>query len=163
MFIVKRTALFILSLALITGCRDPITLGNVSPVNLPAEIERARTEQKLLLMEFGSSDSCPPCITLEQQVFSKKEFTDYAESNLVFVRLDFPFRSSLPPATQATNDLLAKKFGVEAFPTFVALDGTGNEFWRMPAKNDPAPVLDGRIFEPKGFIQMIESVKQKRP
>jgi thioredoxin-related protein len=147
---------------LFTGCRETRTLVNVTPVNLPVEIERARTQQKLLLLEFGSSDSCPPCITLERQVFSQPEFISYAESNLVFVRLDFPFRGSLPADTQATNDLLAKKFDVGAFPTFVALNSAGKEFWRMPAKDDPAPTIDGRLFEPKGFIGLIESVKQKQ-
>ena len=163
MFIVKRTALFILSLALVTGCHDPHAMVNVRPVNLPAEIDRARTEKKLLLIEFGSSDSCPPCIRLEREVFSKSEFTAYAESNLVFVRLDFPFRSDLPADTQATNELLAKKFDVGPFPTFIALNDAGKEFWRMPPKDDPHPSLDTRIFEPKFFIDMIDSVKRKQP
>jgi thioredoxin-related protein len=159
---VKRSALIILSLALVTGCREDKKLVNLTPVNLSAEIERARTQQKLLLLEFGSSDSCPPCIALEREVFSKPEFTAYEESNLVFVRLDFPFRSNLPADTQATNDLLARKFDVAVFPTFVALNSAGKELWRMPAKDDPKPGLDGRLFEPKGFIELIESVKQKR-
>jgi protein disulfide-isomerase len=159
---VKRSALLTLAAALLCSCREPKSLVNTAPVNLPAEIERARAEHKLLLLEFGSSDSCPPCIAFERKVFSTSEFDAYAESNLVFVRLDFPFRAELPPATQATNDSLARQFDVPAFPTFIALDSHGKEYWRMPAKNDPEPRLDQRLFDPKNFIEMIDSVKQKR-
>ncbi len=35
---------------------------------------RARSEKKLLLIEFTGSDWCPPCILLERQVFSQPEF-----------------------------------------------------------------------------------------
>ena len=160
---VKRSALLlVLGLALLSGCHEPRTAANLNiiPVNLPAEIDRARAEKKLVLIEFGSSDSCPPCTLLERNVFSKPEFMSYAAANLVFVRLDFPFRTDLPPATQATNDLLAKQYSVGKFPTFIALDAAGKEFWRMPAKNEIE--LDERLFEPRTVIELIESIKKKR-
>ena len=34
---------------------------------------RARSEKKLLLIEFTGSDWCPPCIMLGRQVFSQPE------------------------------------------------------------------------------------------
>ena len=131
------------------------------PVNLNAEVERAKAEEKLLFMEFGSSDSCPPCIELQNKVFSKAEFQNYAETNLVFVRLDYPLQTKLPPEVQATNELLAVQFEAWAFPTFVALDHEGKEFWRMPAKDDPNPGMPVRIFKPKGFIELLEGLKEK--
>ena len=132
---------------------------NAAPINLKAEIARAKAENKLLLLEFGSSDSCPPCIIFQQEVFSKPEFLTYEKSNLVFVRLDFPQRTPLSPDIQSTNVLLAQQFEAFAFPTFVALDRDGKEFWRMPEKGEMN--LDTSLFQPTNFIALIESVKKK--
>jgi thioredoxin-related protein len=131
---------------------------NASPVNLAAEIARAKTENKLLLMEFGSSDSCPPCIIFQQEVFSKPEFLAYEKSNLDFVRLDYPQRTALPAAIQVTNIILAQQFEAYMFPTFVALDRDGKEFWRMPQKGQLT--LETRLFQPKEFIALLESVRK---
>src|ERR1700733_12135933 len=98
---------------------------NAPPVNLPAEIARAKTENKLLLLEFGSSDSCPPCVLFEQKVFSTAEFKTYEKSNLVFVRLDYPQRHELRPDARATNSILAIQFDDYFFPTFIALNHDG--------------------------------------
>lgn len=134
---------------------------NAPPVNLAAEIKRAKTENKLLLLEFGSSDSCPPCIVFEQKVFSTPEFKAYEKSNLDFVRLDFPLKASLPPDAKATNALLSQQFDQYVFPTFIALDGSGKEFWRIPEKGSLESAWPAGIFTPANFIALLESVKAK--
>lgn len=171
-FIVKRNIffLFLFSAAVWICCNlssaddtnSPGTTAistNAAPVNLPAEIAQAKIENKLLLLEFGSSDSCPPCILFEQDVFSQPEFLAYQKSSLIFVRLDFPQRTQLPPAIQATNVFLAQQFEAFGFPTFVALDRDGKELWRMPQKGEMT--FDTRLFQPKEFIALLESVKAK--
>jgi thioredoxin-related protein len=127
---------------------------NAPPVNLPAEITRAKTENKLLLLEFGSSDSCPPCVLFEQKVFSTPEFQAYDKSNLNFVRIDLPEKHELRPDTLATNLFLARQFDITPIPTFIALDKNGKEFWRQEG-------LTLQQFDPKEFIALIESVKAK--
>jgi thioredoxin-related protein len=172
---VKRNIafLFLIAAAVGAGCnKDPnppsaaagtvAEAASAAPVNLPAEIARAKSENKLLLLEFGSSDSCPPCILFQQEVFSKPEFLAYEKSNLVFVRLDFPQRTPLPPDIQATNILLAQQFEAFAFPTFVALDHDGKEFWRSPEKDNPNPAIATALFDPKNFIALLESVRAKQ-
>jgi protein disulfide-isomerase len=67
---------------------------------------------------------------LHDKVFSRSEFQAYAESNLVFLVVDFPQKFHLPADAGATNELLAAKFNIEGFPTLVALDGDGKELWR---------------------------------
>lgn len=134
---------------------------NTPPVNLAAEVARANAQHKLLLLEFGSSDSCPPCVAFQKYVFSTPQFAAYEKTNLVFVRLDFPLKAALRPDTKATNDLLAVQFDVYAYPTFIALDKDGKDFWQLPKKNDPDPALDTRLFQPKNFIDLLNSVKAK--
>jgi thioredoxin-related protein len=167
---VKRILLFLvlISMAPLVGCNgdEPaidtsktVTDTNAPPVNLAAEVARARNENKLLLLEFGSSDACPPCVRFEQQVFSTLQFKAYAASNLVLVHLDFPLKSDLRPDTVATNTLLAQQFDAYGFPTFVALDRDGKEFWKMP-KNGEDPDYEP-LFKPENFIHLMEELKQK--
>ena len=97
----KLFILFFISAVFLTGCDgQPFTIDlskivtdtNAPPVNLSTEVARAKSENKLLLLEFGSSDSCPPCIVFQQKVFSTPEFQAYEKSNLVFIHVDFPFK-----------------------------------------------------------------------
>src|SRR4051812_47469229 len=96
-----------------------ITKVDAKPIRLADEVARVNAENKLVFLEFGSSDSCPPCELFEKKVFSTPEFLAYEKSNLVFLRVDFPFRTSLPADVNATNNLLAKQFDAVAFPTFI--------------------------------------------
>ena len=137
-----------------------VTDTNAPPVNLAAEITRAKSEHKLLLLEFGSSDACPPCERFQQEVFSTPQFEAYAASNLDFVHLDFPLKTDLRPDTMATNTLLSRQFDQNVFPTFIALDGSGKEFWRMPKSLDEDPGFDA-LFEPTNFIHLMEQLKEK--
>lgn len=132
-----------------------VTDTNAPPVNLAAEVPKARSEHKLLLLEFASSDSCPPCVLLQQRVFSSPEFIAFARSNLDFVRLDFPLKVDLRPDTTATNALLAQQFDVYGFPTFIALDGSGKPFWTMIG------VTNLSLIEPANFINLIKDVAKK--
>jgi thioredoxin-related protein len=168
---VKRNLLILLFTATVflTGCDGQeltvdmgktVTDTNAPPVNLSAEIARAKSESKLLLLEFGSSDSCPPCVLFQQKVFSSPEFKAYEKTNLDFVRLDYPLKTVLRPDTQATNDTLAKQFDILPFPTFIALDRDGKEFWRWPAEDNLE--VQTNLYNPQNFITLLESVKKKQ-
>ena len=151
-------------LAPIVGCRGDdeiqvdmsktVTDTNAPPVNLAAEVVKAKQDNKLLLLEFASSDACPPCVLLQQRVFSSPEFIAFAKTNLDFVRLDFPLKVDLRPDTTATNALLAQQFDAYAFPTFFALDSKGKPFWTVEG------VTNISLFEPSNFINLLKDVKK---
>jgi protein disulfide-isomerase len=105
-------------------------LTNSTTIDLNGAIARAKAENKLVFMDFTGSDWCPPCMELHEKIFSQPEFQSYAASNLVLLVVDFPSKFRLPAEVGATNDLLAKKFEVEGFPTLIALNGDGKEIWR---------------------------------
>lgn len=86
---------------------------------------RARSEKKLLLIEFTGSDWCPPCIMLERQVFSQPEFKEYAAQHLVLLEVDFPRMKELSDEQKAANEKLAERFGIYGFPSVVVLDSNG--------------------------------------
>jgi thioredoxin-related protein len=160
---------FSISIMFLAGCGDnvgatvdmssTVTDTNAPPLDLSSEIAQANTQKKLLLLEFGSSDACPPCVALQQHVFSTSVFQDYEKSNLLFLRLDYPLKHPLRFDTQATNDILAQQFNVGGYPTFIALDDNGKEFWRIPENDDSG--IDVPLFNPTNFISLLESVRKK--
>src|SRR6516164_6830998 len=71
--------------------------------DLPKAQAQAKSDNKLILMDFTGSDWCSWCIKLDQDTFSKPEFADYAQKNLVLVRLDFPQNKEQPDDLKAAN------------------------------------------------------------
>ncbi len=86
---------------------------------------RAKTEQKLLLLDFTGSDWCGWCKIMEKEIFSQPAFADYAREKLILVRLDFPRANPLSAELKEQNYALARKFGIRGFPTIVMLNGEG--------------------------------------
>jgi len=80
---------------------------------------------KVLLIDFSGTDWCPWCIKLDREVFSQKAFKNYAAKNLVLMLADFPRNKELPAELVKQNEALAKKHGIQGFPTVVLLRPDG--------------------------------------
>ena len=93
--------------------------------------QEAKSQQKLLLMDFTGSDWCGYCIMLDKEVFSKPEFKEYAGKNLILFEADFPRRKELPADTMEQNQRLAMKYQIQGFPTIVVLDSSGKELAQL--------------------------------
>lgn len=100
--------------------------------------KQAASENKIVLLDFTGSDWCGWCIRLEKEVFSQKEFVDYANSNLVLVKLDFPRDKAISAAEKQQNEALAKKYGIRGFPTIVVLDSKGRKLGDLGYKKGGA-------------------------
>jgi thioredoxin-related protein len=87
--------------------------------------QQAKANHKLLLLDFTGSDWCGWCMRLRKEVFSKPEFHDYANKNLVLMEVDFPRAKEQTRDLRLQNQNLAQRFGVEGFPTIVVLNGEG--------------------------------------
>lgn len=88
--------------------------------------EKAKAENKHLLIDFSGSDWCGWCIKLDKEVFSQKEFKDYAKDNLVLVMADFPRdKSKQSEDVQKQNQKLMDEFKVRGFPTVFILSPDG--------------------------------------
>ena len=102
--------------------------------DLDKALEKAKTENKALLVEFTGSDWCPPCIAMRKNVFSKKEFVDAASKNFILVELDFPKGDK---DLKEKNQPFAEKYKIECFPTVILLNSEGKEFNRFFASQYP--------------------------
>lgn len=88
---------------------------------------QAKKENKPILINFTGTDWCGWCIRLEKEVFSKKEFKDYAKDNLVLMEVDFPRKKKQTDEVKAQNKKLDKEFGIEGYPTIYLLDSEGKK------------------------------------
>ncbi|PYJ00483.1 MAG: hypothetical protein DME25_20590 [Verrucomicrobia bacterium] len=82
-------------------------------------------------MNFTGSDWCGWCKRLDKEVFSTKEFGDFAKDNLALVEIDFPSRKAQSDSLKKANDALKNQYRVQGFPTIVVLNGEGKELWRQ--------------------------------
>lgn len=83
--------------------------------------KKAEEENKNLFVDFYA-EWCVPCKLMDKDVFSRKEVGDYFNEKFVCCRLD---------AEQAENKPLAKKYGVNAFPTMIVMDAGGKELKKL--------------------------------
>ncbi len=90
----------------------------------------ASAENKVIILVFQGSDWCGPCMKLDREIWSTKEFQDLAEDKLVMLKADFPRRkkNKLSDEQQKHNNQLAEKYNSNGyFPFVIILDSKGNE------------------------------------
>jgi len=114
-------------------------------------LAKAKAEKKVAVVDFTGSDWCGWCIKLDKEIFSKKEFKDYAKDKLVLVEVDFPQSKPLPKKKQERHDQLQKEHKVEGFPTVLVFDSEGKEIGRLG-------YVEGG---PSAFIAELEKVTKK--
>ena len=126
---IKLKKLFLISIVFLlalTGCSKN---GSGDSLNWKTDLNEALTlakkENKVVLVDFTGSDWCQWCKRLNDEVFSKEEFEDFAKKNLVLVKIDFPQNIEQTNATKYYNQKLANIYGVEGFPTVILLDNNG--------------------------------------
>lgn len=93
--------------------------------NFEVAKKQAAKKKVPILVDFTGSDWCGWCVKLKKEVFSKEAFKNYAEKNLVLLKLDFPRNKKLPEETRNQNIKLMQKYGVRGFPTILILDSKG--------------------------------------
>lgn len=101
--------------------------GNNWHVDFEKAKNLAKEENKNILLDFTGSDWCGWCIKLDEEVFDKTAFKDYAKENLVLVEIDFPRSKEQSAETKAQNERLLQQFGVRGFPTIVILNSQGQK------------------------------------
>ncbi len=138
-----------LAAVLFCGCNQKAVAEDQAGIwktDYEAALKQASAENKYVLVDFSGSDWCGWCIKLEREVFSQKEFIDYAKANLICVLLDFPRGKELPKAQKASNQALSERYQVEGFPTVLILNSQGRAIKR-----------DG--YQPGGATKYVEFIK----
>ena len=100
-----------------------------------AALAQAKSQNKLVLLDFTGSDWCGYCKLIDKEVFDKQAFKDFADKNYVLVTVDFPHGKELPAEVKQQNDDLGKQYGIEGFPTLVVVNADGKELGRQVGYN----------------------------
>ena len=90
--------------------------------------ESAKSDHRLILLNFSGSDWCGPCIRMHKEIFESSVFTQYADQRLVLVNADFPRlrKHELAKDLQKKNDRLADSYNKEGiFPLTLILTSDG--------------------------------------
>jgi protein disulfide-isomerase len=107
--------------------------------DLPGALQQARSENKLVLLDFTGSDWCPWCIKFDHDVLSTENFAAYAGQKLELVKVDFPRHTAQPDDLRRANAALAAQFNVDGYPTYVLLDANGRELGRQVGYQEGGP------------------------
>jgi thioredoxin-related protein len=113
---------------------------------------QAKSEKKMVLMDFNGSDWCPPCKALRKNVLSSAEFVEYAKKNLVLVDVDFPRHKEQAEELKKANKALSEKYSIEGYPTVIVLSSDGKELKKQVG-------YDGQTS--KDFIAELEKLKSQ--
>ena len=119
--------------------------------------KKAAVENKILLLDFSGSDWCSWCIKLDEEVFQKSAWKEYAKAHLVQVLIDFPRdKSEQSEVLQKQNNELGKQYEVLGFPTVLLLDDEGTLIEKTGYQRGGA---DNYVNHIKGLI--VASEKEK--
>ena len=120
--------------------------------DLPKAQAQAKTENKMVLLDFTGSDWCGWCIKFKKDVLDTPEFQAYAAKNIVLVELDFPRKKAQADDLKNANKALKSKYDIHGFPSLVVLDKEGKEIGRQVGYAEGGA---------KAFIAKLEKFKKK--
>lgn len=133
---------------ILCGCQqEAVAAGDLWVEDYDAALKQAAAENKHVLVNFSGSDWCGWCIRLDREVFSQSEFKDYAKENLILVLVDFPNSQPQSADQKTANDALAKKHGIQGFPTVLILNPQGEVVERTGYQEGG----------PAAYVEMIKS------
>ena len=102
-----------------------------------AAIKYAKEKELPVFIVFTGSDWCHWCTLMEQTVFSRPEWSDFAKDNLVMIYLDFPRDANkVPQKYRARNGELREKYAVTGYPTYIVLDYDGKRIGQLGAERN---------------------------
>jgi thiol-disulfide isomerase/thioredoxin len=107
-------------------------------------LAQAKQTGQRVMLHFTGSDWCPYCKYLESEVLETSTFQQFLVGHYIFMTVDFPRSTSLPPEMKKQNDALQSKFGVSGFPTLLVIDGNEHVLGQVAGYNPgsgPGPVI----------------------
>ena len=82
------------------------------------EVQKISNEtKKPTFAFFTGSDWCGWCHKMQNDVFSKQTFIDWARKNVILLELDYPRKTKLAPELQQQNAELQQVFRISGYPT----------------------------------------------
>jgi protein disulfide-isomerase len=119
--------------------------------DLPKAEAQAKTENKIVFVDFTGSDWCGWCKKFKKEVLDTPEFQAYAAKNVVLVELDYPHKKVQSDDLKKANAALKTQYNIHGFPTLLVLDKNGREIGRQVGYSEGGPTA---------FIAKLEGFKK---
>ena len=128
--VIGAAVCLMLSAVVVSGGENKVALEGAKigqwTMDYTAALAEAKKSELPLFINITGSDWCGWCKLMDKNVFSQKEWQDYAAKNIILVTLDFPNDKSIVPKKYvARNAELKEKFGAQGYPTYIVLDYDG--------------------------------------
>lgn len=97
-----------------------------------------------ILMTFGGSDWCRPCMIFKKDVLDSPEFKAFSESNVAILYLDFPAKkkNQLSEEQRLHNEALAEQYNQSgSFPKIILMDSNFEKLSEIEYKKQTAPAF----------------------
>ncbi|HSD15403.1 MAG TPA: thioredoxin family protein [Flavobacterium sp.] len=120
-------------------------------LNFEQSLEKAKTENKNVLLFFSGSDWCAPCVKFKKHFVETEQFKNFSAENLIVYNADFPRlkKNQLPADITQENEKLAEKYNNEGlFPLILLVDNNGKVIKKW--EHYPSESLDEFIAKLKG-------------
>lgn len=103
------------------SCQAQSAPANTEALTWYTDLGKARelsdAQNKPIFGFFTGSDWCGWCRKLQNDVFAKPAFVEWAAKNVILLELDFPRRKQLPVELQQQNQALQQAFRITGYPT----------------------------------------------
>ncbi len=119
-----------LAILLIAGSASALDIYNWD-TDLEAAQAVAEAEGMDLFVYFAGSDWCGWCDRFHKEILTTSRFESYLDENFVPVLIDFPRGIEQSEELKAANEVLARRMGVQGFPTIILMDAEGDELGRL--------------------------------
>ena len=121
--------------------------------NIKKAKEKARTENKNILLNFTGSDWCGWCVKLEKDVFEKSKFKKYAQNKLVMVKLDYPRKDKQSTQIKKQNKKLKSEYKIAGYPNILLITPQGKVLGKITGY--PKEVQNEGL---NAYIERIENI-----
>lgn len=113
--------------------------------NLDSAISVAKSQDKLILLNFSGSDWCIQCKKMKAKVFDDSLFVNFADSTLVLMNIDFRANTkSLSKEQKAYNEKMAEKYNKKGvFPLTILINSEGEVIaeWKGYRGESPEEII----------------------
>lgn len=128
-----------------------ITAQETSRLSFDQSLEKAKTENKNVLLFFSGSDWCAPCVKFKKHFVETDQFKTFSAENLIVFNADFPRlkKNKLADNITQENEKLADKYNNNGlFPMILLLNNKGEIVKKW--EHYPSETLEDFIAKLKG-------------
>lgn len=128
-----------------------ITAQETTRLSFEQSLEKAKTENKNVLLFFSGSDWCAPCVKFKKHFVETDQFKTFSAENLIVFNADFPRlkKNKLADNITQENEKLADKYNNNGlFPLILLLNSKGEIVKKW--EHYPSETLEDFITKLKG-------------